>query len=124
MASTFLPVALLCTAALATAGCGLIYKQDIEQGNVLEQKSINQLRPGMSKRQVELILGTPAHLGPFHNDQWQYLTSVKKGRRGRIETTQLTVYFESDRLVRTEGDYKPDPNAVAEPKAATPDTDG
>lgn len=97
----------LCAAMLALSGCGLIYKQDIEQGNVLEQATIDQLKPGMSRRQVALILGSPATLSPFHQERWEYVTSVKTGRSGALEVKNLTVHFEGDRLVRIEGDYKP-----------------
>ncbi|MDB5979682.1 MAG: rane protein, partial [Pseudomonas sp.] len=39
---------------LALAGCSFpgVYKIDIQQGNVVTQDMIDQLRPGMTRRQV------------------------------------------------------------------------
>ena len=97
---------MIMTAALASGGCGLIYAVDIQQGNVLDQRLVDELRPGMTKRQVSLVLGTPAVASPFHHDRWDYVNTYK--RRGEIISRKvLTLTFESDRLVRIEGDYKP-----------------
>lgn len=93
--------------ALASSGCGLIYKQRIEQGNVIEQSQVDLLKPGMSKRQVELVLGSPATTSPFHQSRWDYVTSIKHPQAGTLEITNLTVFFEGDQLVRIEGDLKP-----------------
>ena len=68
-----LPVLVL----LSMSGCGvtnnLIYTVDIQQGNVLNQKLVDDLRPGMTKRQVNIVLGTPAIASPFHHDRWDYI---------------------------------------------------
>ena len=40
-------------------GCALIYKMDMRQGNLVDQKMVDQLKPGMTMRQVELVMGTP-----------------------------------------------------------------
>lgn len=46
---------------LALAGCSFpgVYKIDIQQGNVVTQDMIDQLRPGMTRRQVRFIMGNP-----------------------------------------------------------------
>jgi outer membrane protein assembly factor BamE len=41
-------------------GCGLVYKQDIQQGNVLDSDDVGELSEGMTKRQVQLLLGSPS----------------------------------------------------------------
>ena len=43
----------------------LLYKIDIQQGNVIEQDMINKLKPGMDKNQVKFIMGTPVIVDPF-----------------------------------------------------------
>jgi hypothetical protein len=45
-------------ATLATMGCA-VHKIDIQQGNVVTQEMIDRLKPGMTKRQVAFVLGTP-----------------------------------------------------------------
>ena len=97
---------LIFLALLALGGCTLIYKADIQQGNVLDQRLVDDLRPGMTKRQVSLILGTPAIASPFHHDRWDYIATYR--RRGEIiDRKLLSLTFENDRLVKIEGDYKP-----------------
>lgn len=92
--------------ALALSGCGLLYKQSVQQGNLLETDQVDALKPGMTKRQVMLVLGTPALQSPFHDDRWDYVSSYKDGE-GEIDLKRLTVVFEDNVLVRIEGDYEP-----------------
>jgi outer membrane protein assembly factor BamE len=94
-------------ACLLLPACGLLYKVDVPQGNLLDQKFIADVQPGMSKRQVSLLLGTPAVSSPFHHDRWDYLYSLS--RRGRpAETRNLTLHFDGDTLARIEGDLLPE----------------
>ena len=96
---------------LSVGGCNtvsnLIYKVDIQQGNVLNQKLVDDLRPGMTKRQVNIVLGTPAIASPFHHDRWDYV-AVYLHRGEQISRTILSLTFEHDRLVKMEGDYLPE----------------
>ena len=113
--STF---ATLIAAVVLLTGCNLVYKVDIQQGNVLTQTMVDELRPGMSKRQVSIVLGTPAIESPFHVNTWEYVNTYY--RRGeRIQRKVLTLNFEENRLIRIEGDYAPgnreeDEDAVAD----------
>lgn len=95
------------TIALGLSACGLFYKVDVPQGNLLDQKAVADVKPGMSKRQVSLLLGTPAVASPFHQDRWDYLYSVR--RRGRdAEVRNLTLHFDGESLARIEGDLLPE----------------
>ena len=98
--------ALACITVL-TAGCGLIYKQDIQQGNILEQEQVDMITPGMTRRQVALILGTPPINDPFHRQRWDYVSSFKEGGEDVKVRRQLTLIFEGNELARIEGDLKP-----------------
>ena len=91
--------------ALLTAGCGILYKQPIYQGNLLEKTNVDQLQPGMSKQQVLVLLGTPSIEDPFHHQRWDYTATQRVGRIGRTEIKNLTLHFEGDALSRWEGDY-------------------
>ncbi|HCZ17273.1 MAG TPA: outer membrane protein assembly factor BamE, partial [Candidatus Accumulibacter sp.] len=44
----------------------------VQQGNVLTQEMVAQLRPGLSKDQVRFILGTPVLVDMFHLNRWDY----------------------------------------------------
>ena len=95
---------------LGLSGCGLIYKVDVQQGNLLDKRLVEQLKPGMSKRQVALALGTPSVTTPFETSRWDYVSSIKR-RDKNMETRTLTLTFEGDALARIEGDYFPEDSA-------------
>ena len=87
----------------------LFYKMDVQQGNSIEQEQVNRLEPGMSKSQVQYVMGTPMLVDVFHQDRWDYYFSLHRGN-GERERKHLSLYFEDDRLVRIEGDMRPLPN--------------
>lgn len=98
---------LLLLALVFAAGCGsVVYKMDISQGNLVDQKMVDKLKPGMTKRQVEVAMGTPLIASPFDQNQWNYLTSTSL-RGGKAEIKNLSLYFEGDTLARIEGDWQP-----------------
>jgi len=89
---------------LPLLGCNLVYKQDIQQGNVLDNDNVAQLETGMTKRQVLVLLGSPSVQSPFHADRWDYMNTY--ARRGTDPVKRvLTLRFEDDRLASTEGSY-------------------
>lgn len=90
--------------AVSLAGCGVIYKPDVQQGNLLDPRNVQQLKPGMSKTQVLALLGTPSVTSPFKQDRWDYVATMQK-RGGKVLERALTLYFANDSLVRTEGDF-------------------
>lgn len=94
--------------ALVVAGCGLLYKQPIHQGNLIEKSAADQLQVGMSKQQVTTLLGTPSIADPFHQQRWDYAASQRTNRRGHTEVKTLTLWFENDALARWEGEYFPE----------------
>lgn len=99
---------LVLSIALVTAGCGIVYRQPIYQGNLLEKTAVDQLQAGMSKQQVMLLLGTPSIADPFHHERWDYTASQRVGRVRKAETKNLTLWFEGDTLAKWEGDYFPE----------------
>ena len=83
-----------------------VYRIPIQQGNYLEQDMIDQLEPGLTKRQVRFILGTPMIEDTFNPDRWDYYYSVKRGDR-ELRSNHFIVYFEDDKLTHWDGDYTP-----------------
>ncbi|MEE4638216.1 MAG: outer membrane protein assembly factor BamE [Wenzhouxiangella sp.] len=95
---------LMTVCILLLAGCNLVYKQDIQQGNVIDDDSVAQLETGMTKRQVMVLLGTPSVQSPFHADRWDYMNTFS--RRGSDPVIRvLTLRFEDQRLASVEGSY-------------------
>lgn len=100
--------------ALGLGGCGFlgsvdfpgVYKIGIPQGNIITQDMVDQLRPGMTKRQVIFVMGTPLVRDPFHQDRWDYIYSYQPGG-GERGQERLSVFFENDLLVNFTGDFVP-----------------
>jgi len=97
---------LLATAAILTGlwlgGC--VYRIDIQQGNLIEQADIDQVQVGMTRSQVQFLLGTPMVSDSFHRDRWDYAYYFRQGRSRDIERRWLVVYFDGDRVARIERD--------------------
>ena len=81
------------------------YKIDVQQGNVLTQEMVNQLKPGQTRDQVRFVLGSPIITDIFHQQRWDYVYRYQNGRTGGVESRQLVVFFDADgRLERVAGD--------------------
>ncbi|SFV86792.1 Outer membrane lipoprotein SmpA, a component of the essential YaeT outer-membrane protein assembly complex [hydrothermal vent metagenome] len=80
------------------------YKADTPQGSVLRRFTINQLKTGMSKRQVQDIIGQPSIIDPFHNNQWDYIHYTTLGS-GDIVNYRLILTFTEGKLsnINTDG---------------------
>ena len=98
-------LALLALAPLG--GCGLIYKVDVQQGNLFDKPTVDSLKPGMSKRQVLLVMGSPSVISPFDQERWDYISTIRRGRNSMAQK-DLTLYFKDDALVKIDGDYFPE----------------
>ena len=94
--------------AMSTAGCGVLYRQPIYQGNLLDPAAVEQLQAGMSKQQVQTLLGSPSISDPFHEDRWDYVATQRTGRQGDVEVRNFTLWFEGGQLARWEGEHFPE----------------
>jgi outer membrane protein assembly factor BamE len=97
---------LLTFALLGACGFPGVYKINVEQGNIVTQEMADQLKPGMTRRQVRFILGTPLIEDTFNQNRWDYLY-VKRNGMKVLDESRLTVEFEGDALVRVSGDFVP-----------------
>lgn len=99
---------------LGLSGCAdWVYRQDIQQGNVLEEEDLNQLALGMTKRQVAVLLGSPSVQSPFHADRWDYVNTYARRGQAFVSRT-LTLVFAEDALVSIEGNYLDQDSETAE----------
>lgn len=99
---TFLGIASL-------TGCSLpgVYKIDIQQGNVITQDMIDQLRPGMTRSQVRFIMGNPLITDTFHDNRWDYFYSIQAGGGPRQQERVSLTFDRSDKLVGLSGNFLP-----------------
>jgi outer membrane protein assembly factor BamE len=88
---------LLALAALLVAGC--VYRPDIQQGNYIEAKTVDQVEAGMTRTQVRYLLGTPMVPDVFDKDRWDYLYYFQRGRWRKPAQRHVVVYFKDDKVV-------------------------
>ena len=110
----FYPIGL--AVVLALSACGSlefpgVYKLTIQQGNIVSQEMIDRLKPGMTRSQVQFVLGNPVLADSFERDRWNYVYTIDIPGQAIIER-ELIIVFENDRLLRFEGDYTPSENKV------------
>ncbi|MCK5120770.1 MAG: outer membrane protein assembly factor BamE [Methylococcales bacterium] len=83
-----------------------VYSLDIQQGNIINQEMIDQLRPNMTKRQVLYIMGSSMLVDVFHQKRWDYLYSEQSGGEARKQK-RLSLFFNGDKLIGVQGDFRP-----------------
>ncbi len=106
MPYTFLRAASVALLLILSVGCESVlprfYSVPVRQGNYLDQTMIDQLRSGMTRQQVQRIMGTPLITDPFRQDRWDYYYHYKKD--GKIgEQRHVALFFRGDTLERIEG---------------------
>ncbi|TRU14509.1 MAG: outer membrane protein assembly factor BamE [Microcystis aeruginosa Ma_MB_F_20061100_S19] len=88
------------------------YHVEVQQGNVVDEKMLAQLHPGMTKSQVRYILGTPLIQDSFHQNRWDYFYQIRKD--GKItDQRRIILDFENDALKGIRGDVVPAGSAAA-----------
>jgi len=95
----------VCLVSLLVLLNACIYKIDVQQGNIVTQEMLDQLRPGMTKQQVRFIMGTPLLQSVFNQQRWDYYYSFKPGY-GELEKRRITLAFEGDNLQSVAGDVQ------------------
>ena len=83
-----------------------VYKFPIQQGNIVTQDMVDQLRPGMTRSQVRFVMGTPLIADTFNQSRWDYWYSVRLPN-GKELREQIAVHFTDDALSGITGDYLP-----------------
>jgi len=87
-------------------GCGVIdamvYKLNIQQGNITEERHVDKLEIGMTKEQVKFVLGSPMSVDAFDQDRWDYIYTNRVRNEGATRSN-LTIYFENHKLTRMDG---------------------
>ena len=97
-----------------------VYRINIDQGNIITQEKVNQLKPGMSREQVKFVMGSPLLADTFHEDRWDYIYTVRD-RDGKTTEQHLSVFFAGDKLSRLSGTFMP--QASAAPTVTAPATE-
>ncbi len=98
-------------AALLNASCALprLHRVTVQQGNVITQEMVDQLKPGMTREQVAFVMGQPVVRNAFDDTRWDYVYTIDVP--GSFESRLLvSLYFSGDELDRITGDLAPSPS--------------
>jgi len=100
---------LVILASFCVSAC--IYRIDIQQGNLLDDSDIDQVEVGMTRSQVQFLLGTPMVEDSFHRDRWDYAYYLRHGRNREVERRWVIVHFQNERVARVERDLEMQPKS-------------
>jgi outer membrane protein assembly factor BamE len=102
------PLLLVPALLLSLSGCAVVdwmtYKLPVQQGNIIEQKDVDKLKPGMTRDQVVFVLGEPLARSSFESGRWEYTLTTRTGQ-GETTSKRLAVMFNGDALASIAGDF-------------------
>jgi len=107
---------ILVTLAVSLTASACVYRINIQQGNFLDQKAVDQVKNGMTRSQVRYLLGTPMVADSFNKERWDYIYYLKKGRSRHVDSRRVTVYFDGDKVANL--DKPTDAEAAAQDASA------
>ena len=84
-------------AALLIVGCSFpgIHRDHIKQGNQLITERVERLEIGMTKNQVQFLLGSPITVNTFNSNRWIYIERIDFDSRVQ-QNNYLIVIFKND----------------------------
>lgn len=95
-----------CSFTMPKFGLPRVHKITIQQGNVITQEMIDQLKPGMTHSQVAFVMGEPIFRNSFNTARWDYIYTIEVP--GLYEADQrVSLYFDNDLLAYFTGDFAP-----------------
>ena len=72
-----------------------VHKLNVQQGNIVTADMLEQLKPGMTQRQVEFVMGTPVMRNPFESRRWDYLYTLEQ-RDVVTKEYRIQVFFDAE----------------------------
>jgi outer membrane protein assembly factor BamE len=99
---------LILTAALIVTLQGCIYRMDVPQGNAVDPDKLARIKPGMTREQVEFLIGQAAIRDPFHAGEDYYIYYLYRGKQRQAEERRMRLRYEGDRLAAIEGSLTAD----------------
>ena len=75
------------------------YQVPVAQGNIISTEMLSKLQKGLTKAQVQYIMGTPSIKDPFNSSIWDYVGYEIIGDEVFREVHH-SLYFQDERLLR------------------------
>ncbi len=97
------------SSTLFLCGCSVFtpYTPPIQQGKIISQDVMKTINPGMTKEQIEYILGSPDVVDPFAQNQWNYVYTYQNSLYAPRSQKGLILTFKDNKLTGVSGDYSP-----------------
>lgn len=97
---------LLCLALLTLASCSILEskRQEIKQGNIIDNSQLQRVTKGMTKAQVRYTLGDPVLNNVINPDRWEYVYSLKRPYH-QLNVKHFIVTFKDDLVVNIDENY-------------------
>ena len=95
MKSSFL-VAII-TIFLLNSCASNFYQVPIAQGNIISIEMLSKLEKGLTKAQVQYIMGTPSIKDPFDSSVWNYIGYEIVGNEV-LREIHYSLYFQDEKL--------------------------
>ncbi|RMF20016.1 MAG: outer membrane protein assembly factor BamE [Gammaproteobacteria bacterium] len=87
-----------CTVPLAGCSFPGVFRLDIQQGNIIEDKDLARVEPGMSRAQVHYVLGSPLSTDTFDPNIEDYVYTLQlSGGETHVQHVQM-VYTDNNTL--------------------------
>jgi outer membrane protein assembly factor BamE len=80
------------------SGCGMYdtYRTHVVQGNIIADKSVDELKVGMTKDQAAFIMGSPVVVNAFTPNRWEFIETLQDGQV--VKRKAVILEFKNDRL--------------------------
>lgn len=85
--------------SLLTIFSGCSYHPVIQQGNILDEKSIEQIKVGMNKEQIAYLIGSPILQDISNSNVWDYVYQERHNTQ-TLARKSLRLVFENNKLTK------------------------
>ena len=73
------------------------YQVPVAQGNIISKDMLSKLEKGLTKPQVQFIMGTPSVRDPFNSSSWDYIGFEIVGNEV-LKEVHYSLYFQGEKL--------------------------
>ena len=95
----FTPLITIITIFLLNSCASNFYQVPIAQGNIISVEMLSKLEKGLTKVQVQYIMGTPSVKDPFNSSKWDYIGYEIIGDE-LLREVHYSLHFQDEKLDR------------------------
>ena len=82
-----------------------VYKIPMNQGSLLSQENLERVKPGLTREQVEFLLGSPSISDAFHADRWDYIYYDRTDGK-YSKPKRMVIIFKNERVAALYDQFK------------------